>query len=270
MRSISEVALGAAKERWNALLVEKGSGEVEFAHEIFAVASALRSSVVVSRSLTDPARNADDRTKLASDIFSGKISGEVLDLFKGLVREHWAADEDLLTALEEIGVDSILASAQRSGTLTDVEEELYRAMRTLRDERGLRNALVDRNRSVDDREALVRQVFAKTKPETLELLARAVQRVDDATLAQSLSHYGNLAAERDKHLVATVTAAIPMSKKQEERLASILKERYGKEVALHIALDPAIVGGLRIHIGDDVIDGTLATRIARVRNEISK
>ena len=270
MRSVSEAALNAAKEQWNTLLVEKGSGEIDFAHEIFAVASALRSSVVVSRSLTDPARTADDRTKLASDIFSGKVSGEVLDLFKGLVRKHWAADDDLLTALEEIGVDSILASAQRSGTLSNVEEELYRAMRTLRDERGLRNALTAPERSVDDRVALVRQVFSSAAPETVELLARAVERTDDATLAQSLSHYGTLAAERDKHLVATVTAASPITQKQEERLASILKERYGKDVSLHVALDPAIVGGLRIHIGDDVIDGTLATRIARVRNEISK
>lgn len=270
MRAISEAALTAAKERWNALLVEKGSGETDFANELFAVASALGSSVALSRSLTDPARTAEDRTKLASDVFSGKVSGEVLDLLKGLVREHWAADDDLLTALDEVGIDSILASAQREGRLGDVEDELYRAMRLLKDQRELRLSMANRNRSLEDREALARRVFSSGAPETVELIAHAVGKIDEASLAQSLAHYGKLAADRSKHLVATVTAAMPLTTEQEARLASILGARYDKEVALHVNLDPKIVGGLRIAVGDDVIDGTLATRLAAVRDEIIK
>lgn len=270
MRAISEAALTAAKERWNALLVEKGSGELAFADEIFAVASALRSSVTVSRSLTDPGRNAEDRIKLATDIFSGKVSGEVLDLLKGLVRERWATDDDLLVALDEVGIDTILASAQRSGRLDALEDEVYRTMRTLSDERELRLAMSDRHRSAADREKLVRQVFSSGTPETVELIVHALGKIDEATLAQSLAHYGKLAADRSRHLVATVTAALPLTPDQEARLASILEKRYGKEVSLHVSLDPKVVGGVRIAIGDDVIDGTIATKLAAVREEIIK
>lgn len=270
MRASSEAALAAAKERWNALLVEKASGEIGFAGEIFAVADALGSSAAVCRSLTDPARNGEDRTRLASDIFAGKVSGEVLDLLKGLVREHWAGDGDLLACLDEIGVDTVLAGAQRAGRLTDVEDELYRTMRTLRDERELRMAISDSHRSFADREALVRRVFSTGAPETVELVVHAARRIGDATLAQSLARFGALAAERSRHLVATVIAALPPTPEQEARLVSILERRYGKDVALHVSLDPSILGGLRIAIGNDVIDGTLATRLAAVHEEITK
>ena len=75
---------------------------------------------------------------------------------------------------------------------------------------------------------------------------------------------------RAKHLVASVASVVPLSHEQEMRLSQILKLHYGTEVQLHTTIEPAIIGGLRIHIQDDVIDGTLSTRLAAVKDLLKK
>lgn len=269
MRSGSEAALAAARERWDALLYERGN-EAAFATEIFDLADTLGSSLALARSLTDASRSGDDRVQLARDVLAGKVSGEVLDLLCGLVREHWSDDDDLLTSLEELGILSVLAGAQREGRLVRVEEELYRCMRVLRDERDVRVVLSEPVFPKARRVELARQVFAAVAPETATLLGRAVSYAPQPSLAQSLLRMMNQAATRNHHLVAAVTAAAPLTTEQEERLTRILSARYGQEVSVHVAVEPAVVGGLRIRVGDEVIDGSLATRIKHVREEIVK
>ena len=189
------------------------------------------------------------------------------DLVVGLVRERWAQDADLLDALEELGVDSVLAGAQRRKRLGATEEELYRLMRLLADERSLRLTLSDESLPASRRVRLASSLWAQSLgSETLALALRAVERVPLPTLASSLRAYVDAAAARQSRLVAAVTVASPLSRAQEERLT----RKYGGDVSLHVSVSPDVVGGMRIRIGDDVVDATLATRIKGVSDAIGK
>ncbi|SPT75005.1 F0F1 ATP synthase subunit delta [Arcanobacterium haemolyticum] len=266
MRSGSQAALDRARDRWGAVLETVPETEIDAAESIFSVADLLVSHSHLVAALEDNARDPEDRAQLAHDLFDGKVRGDVVELLMGLARERWSESGDLTLALEHLGVHTLLAGARRSGQLSGVEEELYVAMRTLRNERGLRLTLSDSIYEPLARAGLARNVFDSYNVFTKELLARAVVRTERGrTLAQSLTAYLDLAAELDNHIVASVTSAIPLTREQEERLSAILTRTYKTDVTIHVSIDPAVIGGIRIHVGDDVIDGTLASRITALR-----
>ena len=62
-----------------------------------------------------------------------------------------------------------------------------------------------------------------------------------------------------------ITTAAPISAAQQERLIALLSARYGRPVAVNTVIDPAVVGGLRVQIGDDVIDASVASRLNDLR-----
>ena len=116
----------------------------------------------------------------------------------------------------------------------------------------------------ENRMNLVNEVFTGANPYTVALLRRAVA-VDEQSIATLLRRYISDAADMGEHLVAAVTSALPLTREQEERLTAILSAKYNSDVQVHVSIDTAVIGGLRIHINDDVIDGTLASRINGVR-----
>ena len=62
-------------------------------------------------------------------------------------------------------------------------------------------------------------------------------------------------------MVATVTVAAALTSEEQGRLAAVLTRDYERPVHLNVVLNPDIVGGIRVEIGDQVIDGTVAARI---------
>ena len=65
-----------------------------------------------------------------------------------------------------------------------------------------------------------------------------------------------------------MTVAAPLTRAQQDRLTRILNARYGQEVSVHTKIDTSVIGGMRIRVGEDVIDGTLRTRIKGVRQTL--
>ena len=234
MRAVSRESYERAKDRWGALLRQKSARGLDFGEEAFSAADVLRASAQLARSLADSSRAAQDRARLASDVFSPRFSEEM-------------SEADIADSVELLGVQSVLAHSDSAGRLGETEGELYRAMRLLAEERDLRIALSDDAVSVARRGALADRVWKKhVGAPTLTLIRRAVARAPLPTMAASLTGYVDAAAEIQSKLVASVTAASPLTRKQEERLKRILSARYGKDVSVHVAIDAAAVGATRI------------------------
>jgi F-type H+-transporting ATPase subunit delta len=66
-----------------------------------------------------------------------------------------------------------------------------------------------------------------------------------------------------------VTAAVPLSDVQKERLGASLARMVGRQVHLNIDVDPAVLGGVRIQIGDEIIEGTIASRMDGARQGLA-
>lgn len=271
MQGTSRGSLAAGQERLEALLSAPGTDRAAVADALFAVTGLLDSNASLRRALTDPSRDGEAKVGLAGRLLDGKIDGGVVDLVSGLARSRWAQSRDLGDALELMAVTSVIASAQDSGDLDRVEDELFRFRRTVDGDVDLRSALTDRTASGERKAALVSQLLeGKVAPVTLRLARQAVLAARGLRFDAVLEEYGELAAKRREQLVAHVVVALPLEEAHRERLTQALSRQYGKPIHLNVDVDPEVLGGVRVEIGDEIIDGTIARRLDDARRRITR
>ena len=93
-------------------------------------------------------------------LFAGRMDERVVALIQALVRGRWSRPVDLITALHDMGIQSVLAGARAGGTLEDVEQELFAVGQILANDREVREALEPSRRTrTEDRVRLVRRLF---------------------------------------------------------------------------------------------------------------
>lgn len=268
MRGASEASLSSCRHLWETKIPTLDDARAS-GRELFTLSDSLRSaSQVLLRVFADSAVEPAARAQLAAKIYGGKLSAPALELLEHAVSQRWIEVTDLPDAIEALGVDAILGQAQLQDKLSLIEEELYRTVRLLAHERELRVTLSDSYRSVESRVELARKIFARYSPEVIDLVERALTRSKKVTLVATLNSYIQRAADRAQHLLASVTVAQPLNEANLQRLQAILTQRYGREVSVHVVVNPKVIGGMRIHVGEDVIDGTLENRVQAVREAL--
>lgn len=271
MQGTSRGSLLAARERLETLLGAPGTDRAAVGDALFAVTGVLDSSASLRRALTDPSRDGEAKAGLVVRLLDGKVDGAVVDLVAGLARSRWARSRDLADAVEELAVTAEVASAQDQGELDRVEDELFRFRRTVDGDPALRSALTDRTASGERKAALVSALLeAKVAPATLRLARQAVLAGRGLRLDAVLTTYGEVAAKRREQLVAHVVVALPLERAHRDRLAAALQRRYGHPVQLNVDVDPDVLGGIRVEIGDEVLDGTISRRLDEARRRLAR
>jgi F-type H+-transporting ATPase subunit delta len=262
MNGASREALAAARERLDALTDSTSADAAKLADELAAVTALLDREVGLRRVLTDPAQAAEAKAQLAERLLGGQVGGPTVDLVSGMVRSRWSQSRDLVDALEELADTADLTAAQKSGSLDDVEDELFRFGRIVSSNTELRAALTDRAASTAAKvELLHRLLGGRAAQVTERLVTRLVTAPRGRSLESGLESLSKLAAERRERLVAVVTSAVPLSDTQKQRLGAALAKLYGHTMHLNIDVDPEVVGGIRVQVGDEVINGSIADRI---------
>ena len=270
MRGISRDSLAAGQERLETLLSAASTDPAVLAEDLFGVTGALAGSPSLRRALTDPSRDGEAKATLAARLFSGKVSGAATDLVAGLVRSRWASAGDLTDAIESFAVSAELSSAERAGRLDAVEDELFRFSRTISGDQGLRDAFSARTQGSDRKADLVRRLLGgKAAPETVRLAVQAAADPRGMRTEQVLDGFVEAAAQRRRQLVAGVTVAVPLDQAQRDRLAAALQRIYGRPVRLNVDVDPAVVGGIRVELGGEIVDGTISGRLDEARRRLA-
>jgi F-type H+-transporting ATPase subunit delta len=270
MHGVSRASLAAARDRLDEL-ARSGEGDLEvIGDELFALVALLDGEGTVRRALSDPARDGRARAGLAQALFGEQLSRATLEVVSQLVRERWSSSADLVGAVEGLAVESVLAGAERAGRLDEVEDELFRFARILAAQSTLRIALHDRSLPPDRKASVINALLeGRAAPETAGLVRQAVNFPRGRTVETLLEEYGKAASARRGRLVAHVTAAVALTPEQEEHLAASLQRLYGRAIHLDVAVDPHVVGGLRVLVGDEVVDGTVATRLDEARRRFA-
>jgi F-type H+-transporting ATPase subunit delta len=269
MRGVSRASIAEVEDRLEPLTASP-QASAALADELFAVAGLLASQSVLRRALADPSRPAEARSALARSVLVGKVSEGTADLVAAVAAARWSAPSDLTVAVEQLAVQANVAAAEQEGHLDDLEDDLFRFGRIVASQPALRMALTNPFVSAEAKRQLVSALLAdKVTPEALRLITEAAVSPLGRSLDLSLEEYARLAARRRARLVAEVHVAVALTAEQRSRLAAALTETYGHEVYLNVVLDPKVTGGLTVRVGDELIDGSVATRLAEARRRLA-
>lgn len=271
MQFASRESLATAREQFETLIADASTASLRsLGDELFAVAGVIARERTLRRYLSDPATSERRREQLADTVFGGKVSASTVDTVRQLVSSRWSSGRDLVDAVEALAREAVLAIAERDGAIEDVEDELFRFARLLAAEPRLRDLLADVTQPEGGRLALLDGLVSdKVQPATLQLLRQAVRLPRGRALDTLVEQLAELAAERRGRSVAHVTAAAPLSAEQERRLTEDLSRIYGRSIDVQVEVDPDLLGGLVIRVGDEVIDGSVAARLAEARQRLA-
>ena len=234
--------------------------------ELYAVADLLVGQARLRRTLGDPATAAESRAGLAATLLSGKVDKHTLDIVQEAVRQRWSSPWDLSDAIEGAGDNALFAAAEKGNSLDQVEDELFRFERILLGEGELSALLDEPAAGIERRMALVDTVLkGKVSAVTAALLRHAVGSQRKRSIVLAIDDLLEMAAARRERSVAKVISAVPLTDAQEQRLARTLSDMYGRAISVRTALDPDVRGGLVVRVGDEVIDGSIATQFAAAR-----
>lgn len=259
-RGASADAFAAVTGQLDTTVRESAELAGKVGRELFSVAGVLRSEPGLRRVVTDLSVDSTAKTGLVRDVFGGKVGDETLDLLTTAVTRRWTVGRDLDHGLEDAGVVAVVKSAGSESER--LSNELFEVSQVIKDNPELRDALSDPGRTVDDKQDLVRGLLeGKSLGATIALAQQALSG-SHRTVGVALHEYQQVAAEVHGQNVAEVRVAQPLPEDAVRRLSGALAQKYGREVHLNVVVDPDVIGGLRVEIGDDVIDGTVSSRLS--------
>lgn len=262
---------GAQFERLSSLdrALDQQPTSSTLAPELFAVVDLLDAEVTLRRSLADPSRAGERRAELARRLLGEQISASALAVVTAAVEQRWTGPNSMVAALERQAVRAEFLAAQAEGAIDQVEDELFRFTRLVSATPDLRDALGQQRAEVAGRQKLVTDLLDGKAHEATVVLARRAVRARTRSFVDTAENYLSIAAQLRDRVVATVRVARELSQEQSDRLRIALTRQVGREVDLQVVVDPDLIGGVRIELGDEVIEGTVAGRLKQASRTLS-
>jgi F-type H+-transporting ATPase subunit delta len=240
--------------------------DLDVAGELFAAARAVGDSSQLSGALADSSAPVAARRQVVAAVFGKSFRPATASLLTTVVEQRWSSAADLVDGIEELAV----RAASTAEPSADVEEELFRFSRTVAENSELELALGSRLGDASAKGALVDTLLSGRASRATTLIAASlVQQPRERRVRGLLSRATRIVADQRGRKVATVFAATPLNAAQSDRLAAALSARYGTQVSLNTVLDQTVVGGLRVQIADDVIDASVSSRLADLRQKLA-
>jgi len=237
------------------------------AEELFSAGRIIGSSAQLEAILADPSTPAADKQGLIGSIFGKALGAKAKKILDVAVTQRWSSHDDLLAGIEELGLRAAAASAPAGAS---IETELFEFGNAVSSDPELELAVGSKRGDDDAKVALVDALLAaKASPQTLAIVHQLVLQPRGRRIGELLSTAASIVADEAGLVLATVTSAAPLADAQLERLKKGLASSYGREIRINLVVDPSIIGGLRVRVADDVIDGTVARKLADLRLQLA-
>jgi ATP synthase F0 subunit b/ATP synthase F1 delta subunit len=264
LRSASRQSVANVVERLDGLVADLDSGGLtSLADNLASVVKLLRREVLLARHLSDPSLDSAPKVQLAERLLSGKVSDSALDILRSAVSQRWSSTSDMIRGVQHIARLALLVRAERDDQIEEVEDELFRFSRILDSEPRLITLLSEYTAPVDGRISLLNGILSRRATRsTADLLRQTIELLHGERSDEAIRELANLAVSRRGEVVAHVGAAAELSDAQQQRLTELLTRIYGHPVSLQLNVNPALLGGLTIAVADEVIDGSLASKLA--------
>lgn len=243
----------------------------QVSQELLTTSEKLVTNKSLARALTDNGMDPTVRVGIARDLLGKSVSPAALRVIEVAVAQRWGAPSELVEALATSGIRSALAGAESRGELDQIEDEIFRFARTVAANGELELALSDPATTNQSRNSLLEDLLAERVASTgLDVIKYALNNRHGRAVSDSLDELVRVAAARRGHVLAQVTSAAPLDEEQRARLTKVLEGIYGRTITLQNEIDPSVIGGIAVQVGDDLIDGTVAEGLEQARRRLTQ
>lgn len=268
MAAVTSESLAAVQQE---VAADLGRADLTVAAELFSALDVLDTSAALRRSLTDPSRHAADRKALVTRLFGDSAQQLSLSVLTSIAAKRWSKERDLADAVESLAVTAVAADAERHGLqgLEQLESALLGFRRTVADSHDVQRALTDPQAQPQAKQTLARRLSPDASEGARLLIDRAVTASRGLRPSAAVEFYAQRVAARQRHWIAQVTVARELDDAQRAKLARSLDSYFGRELRLDVVVDPAVVGGIRVQVGDEVVDSTMATKLSTLNRRLA-
>jgi F-type H+-transporting ATPase subunit delta len=264
MGSTTREALAASRA---ALAALTGTVDLAIAEQLLSAGRIIGESSQLQSILSEPATDAETKVAALKAVFGSSLNAPVFEVLGTVAANRWSSEQDLLAGIEELGLRAVAESAEAG---TDIEGELFAFGKTVASSPELELAISSKLGDPISKVTLIERLLSgKVSPQSLVILRHLVRQPRGRRINALVRDAAAIVADQTGHAVATVTTAAPMAADQLARLQSGLSASYGRQLKVNLVVDPALVGGVRVQIGDDVIDGSVASRLKELRLQLA-
>jgi F-type H+-transporting ATPase subunit delta len=253
------------------------TASLQLAKELFGILGMVDSSAGLRRALTDPSRNGDEKSALVRQLVGGKVSADAADIAGGLASLRWANARDIGDALETLAATVVISVAENKSAvsasgisgLEELENDLFSFNQAVASNHEVQRALSEPQASSAAKATLAERLVPGVSEEARVLITQAVTQPRGIKATRLVERFAELAAKRQQRWIATVSVTRPLTQTQLARLQAGLNGLYGRELKVNVNVDPALIGGIRVQVGDEVLDASVITRLGELQRQLA-
>ncbi len=232
---------------------------------LFQAGRAIAAYPSLLSALADPGHDPGDRSTLL-DGAMGSLPAASRQLLDHVVELSWSAPIDLLAGIEHLGVRVSAGFAD----VDTVASQLLQASRIIRGHAELQLALSDKRATTESKVSIVEAIFSKkVDPASLAVIAHVVAQPRGRRASDALQEAAELVLDHDGRGLAEVQVAQELSASQQKDVGALLQKKFGRDHYLDVVMNPEVIGGARIRVGDLVMDGSVSTQLNEMRLQLA-
>ena len=237
-------------------------------NELFTITKVLDDSIQLERALTDPSRPVADKVAVLKELLGDNAHPMTMEIMTDLVSRRWSRARDI--AVEDFGVDAMMYYADATDATLQVSIELSELHSALLNLPVVRAKLYDYQATSEARVKLFHEVFSgKTLNKvTMRLAEHATCNLRRRRYLETIQWLINKFSRHMGESMVTVTTATPLKKEQIKRLVEVYSAKVGRQVHINSVVDPTVLGGMRIQVGDEVTDNTVVAQLQNLHRKV--
>ena len=239
-------------------------------NELFTITKVLDDSIQLERALTDSSRPGADKVAVLKELLGDNAHPMTMEIMTDLVSRRWSRARDIANAVEDFGVDAMMYYADATDATLHVSIELSELHSALLNLPVVRAKLDDYQATSEARVKLFREVFSgKTLNKvTMRLAEHATCNLRRRRYLETIQWLINKFSRHMGESMVPVTTAAPLKKEQIKRLVEVYSAKVGRQVHINSVVDPTVLGGMRIQVGDEVTDNTVVAQLQNLHRKV--
>ena len=239
-------------------------------NELFTITSALDNNIQLERALTDPSRPTADKVAVFKEMVGDQVHPMTTEIMTDLVSRRWSRARDIANAVEDFGVDAMMYYADATDSTLQVSIELSRLHSSLLNLPVVRSKLYDDQAPSEVRVKLFRELFGdkNLNKVTMRLAEHATCNLRRRRYLETIQWLIKKFSRHMGQSMITVTTAAPLKEEQIKRLIDVYSAKVGRQVHINSVVDPTVLGGMRIQVGDEVTDNTVVAQLQSLHRKV--